>query len=258
MFDKENSFEVVVKDDPEDVTLGDVLLSIFPQSLSHEDIQTVEWARQVSSWEISAAMGRGETGISILDVYETPDRNWLLAQGEDCPLRFFPTDDFDLLDEKNADILEKFTHHCEMAFEYLFHRSLCGKYVSSVHNVIDIYTKINPKADRRWTNARKKYVDFIAPAAFWIFDDDYLSARLFCRTATIENLINLSSPDGFCLDDTDEMILPLTLRNDILRWLDCVPHIRGEDGSFVVSRKAQEFQSVINNGLKTLSALTIL
>lgn len=258
MFDKENSFEVCVRDDPDDTTLGDVLLSILPAYIREQDVEIVEFARAVSSYQISSALKRGETNINILDVYESPTHKYIASRGLNCPIRFFLGDDIDFLAPENQETLERFVHYCNIAYEYLFHRSLCGKYVSSVHNIIDIYQKINPKSANGWGNKRKIYIDCIAPAAFWIFKDDYLSARMFCRTATIDNLIDLLSEDGFTVDDCEDMILPAPIRRRVINWLVSVPGVLQDDNTLANSQASTDYQAMMIAGLKTLSSLAII
>lgn len=258
MLDKENAFEICIRDDPEDSTLGDVLFSVLPTRMKHDEIDAINFVRMLSQYQISSALMRGEKNISILDVYESPDREYLKRMGLNCPLRDFMGEDTDLLNVRYSEELDHLIHYSDLAYEFLFHRTLCGKYVSSVHNIIDVYQRINPKASKIWGEHRKAYIDAIAPAAFWIFKEDYLSARLFCRNANIDNLINLASENGFCVDDFDEMILPEPLRKKLLHWISNIPNIIDSDGFLTNTQQATDYQAMIISGLKTLSSLTIV
>lgn len=244
-------------DNEDDTSLIDVLPHILPESvLSDSNLDIIGFTEYVSKFQIQESLKRGENNISILDVYEKPNIEYLKKRAGKCNVTHF-LNDKNLLNNDNIDTLNSLCYYYHLAYKTLFDNSLCGKYVNSFLNIISIYEHLNDKKNK-WNSCREYYIRSIAPAAFWIFKDDYLSSRLFCRTATIENLISLVSSDGFSVDEEDNITLPLPIRNNLLRYVSSIPNIVDSDNCLHANQKSIDYHSIILTGIKTLSAITII
>lgn len=249
------------KGNVDDTALGDALVALLPQSPSPEELSCIEFVRGLSTFLLSSAAQRGETDVTILDVYERPDSLFLDFYADSFPLAVF--NGVDLSDKKNAILLDRYVSAAESAYDSLMAQQPCGMFMRSITDMIDLYSLVSGKAkgkthDKDWPRFRRNYVRNVAPACFYIFKDSFIDARSFFRNTTPENLMDLMANGGVTIDDTVSSELPIALKRRVGEYLHIVPGMLFTDDGAVVTDTASEFHRLVLAGIKVISSSRIV
>lgn len=243
----------------EDPALGDALLTILPQHPTREELDAVDFVRDLSTYLIAASIERDEGPVTILDVYERPDKNFLNYHKDECPLTCFKG--IDLLDHENSAVLDRYVSAAEKAYSILMEQQPCGMFMRSITDMIDLYSLVTaPKAANArddWPRFRRNYVRNVAPACFYLLPD-FVSARSFFRNTTPENLIDLMASGGVTIDDTACSELPLPLKRRIGEYLHIVPGVVFSEDGADVTKSATEFHRMLLTGIRVISGARLV
>jgi len=251
---------VLEVNDAEDTSLGDAYLSQLPQRVNDTEMECIEFVRGYSQYLIGNALERGETDITILDVYESLSADFL-RNNPDCPMRYMGEGGEDLLSSSQEDVLERYAMACEKAYRYLLEQQPQGMFINIIHNMLDVYAISHAERPGflQWSNFRKDYTTYIAPACFFVFPA-YVTARDFFKTTTVEYLVAMASDDGIIIDDTVVTVLPRSQRDNIKKYLSSIPQIGVDDdtGLFYSTDEAEEFHNLMLSGIRGISAARLL
>ncbi len=233
------------------------------------DVRGISFVSTLSRYLLSEAMERGETDITICDVFVHPDRHFFEAHPT-CPIRFMGEDESDLLSPGSQDLFEKMQAYAVKAWNALFEMQPAGQYIKTISGTFDLYVLAGGERQSpgiaQWMEYRKLYVSMVAPAVFRIWPD-YMTARGYMRDITLADLVEMSSPSGFTVNNVEDHILPRALRDRISFYLAHVAMMSGSDlfHSDEARRletpppqSAIDYHGLIINGLRSISACRLI
>lgn len=253
--------------DPDDGSLVEAFISSLPNDINQEEVMIANFIRTLSAVLIEEALMRDEKNITVLDVYQTPDRDFFQDRHSTCPILNL-YDDMDILSSEHEAFLGRFAHYADKAFANLQSEQKYGMFMDNMHNTIDLYYAMNPNQNARsntfWRSHRKGYISKVVPAIFWLVSQDYAVAKQMVRTITLETLVNMQSANGISIEDDvsdhdDEIIiLPQKYRRDLLSYILTLPEISvSSEGEVSFTEKSSECHMSVLTGLKKITALQI-
>jgi len=214
---------VTIMDDP---ALGDEVMGHLPQVPDHDEIDTVEFARQLSRVLFAEAEARGEKGVGILDIYMSPTIEWLGARPADDALRMWGGRD--LVTEESEAHQERYRLICDRAYRSMMGRTRAGRLSTLYQAALDLYSGTTI-AKRDWTPVRKRYLEAVTPVFRFAAGDRLVLLRELMATSSFEMLATMSTTT-FCItgldDDGEEervMKLPLPLKQRLDGYLRLLP-----------------------------------
>ncbi len=256
-------------DDPNDDSLASALLAIAPDPDSNRIISAHAFLRDFSRYLISAAMARGERGITIYDVFVPPDQAFFL-ENPACPARY--VGERDLMSEAGAETLAFMNRAAGVAWAALADSQPAGLYIKTISGLFDLYMEARDTDQlglAEWMAHRKTYVSMIAPIAFFVWPDHW-SARDFLRQASLENLIQMASTEGFVSNTIEPIILPRAMRRRILYYLAHVGKytgagafyqadgMAGNEDTVTIPDVVRSFHAIVLSGVVVIPTAAII
>lgn len=260
---------IPIPDRPDDDSLAWALEQEIVSPDDDMDARGLTFVSTLSHYLLSEAMDRGETDITICDVFVRPDRRFFEAHPS-CPVRYMGEDESDLLLPESHEVFEKMLGYADKAWEALFSMQPAGQYIKTVSGTFDLYVLAGGERQSpgiaQWMEYRKLYISMVAPSIFRIWPD-YMTARGYMRDVSLADLVEMSSPVGFVVNNVEVHILPRALRDRISYYLTHVAMMSGSD--LFHSDEARELQlpppqgavdyhGLIINGLRSISACRLI